>query len=71
MRPVLVRLHRWLGVATALFLFVSGLTGAIIAWDHEIDEILNPAFFHARTGAWRCRRSNSRAAWRPPIRASR
>ncbi|AET90849.1 hypothetical protein BYI23_B002420 [Burkholderia sp. YI23] len=49
MRPVLVRLHRWLGVATALFLFVSGLTGAIIAWDHEIDEILNPAFFHART----------------------
>lgn len=49
MRPVMVRLHRWLGVATALFLFVSGLTGAIIAWDHEIDAWLNPAFFHART----------------------
>jgi uncharacterized iron-regulated membrane protein len=49
MRPVLVRLHRWLGVATALFLFVSGLTGAIIAWDHEIDALLNPSFFHART----------------------
>ncbi|SAL01750.1 PepSY-associated TM helix domain-containing protein [Caballeronia ptereochthonis] len=49
MRPVLVRLHRWLGVATALFLFVSGLTGALIAWDHEIDALLNPSFFYART----------------------
>jgi uncharacterized iron-regulated membrane protein len=51
MRPVFVQLHRWLGIATALFLFVSGLTGAIIAWDHEIDELLNPVFFHARTDA--------------------
>jgi uncharacterized iron-regulated membrane protein len=51
MRPVLVRLHRWLGVATALFLFVSGLTGAIIAWDHEIDALLNPVFFEAKTAA--------------------
>jgi uncharacterized iron-regulated membrane protein len=49
MRPILVRLHRWLGVATALFLFVSGLTGAIIAWDHEIDAQLNPVFFEAKT----------------------
>jgi uncharacterized iron-regulated membrane protein len=49
MRPWLVRLHRWLGVATALFLFVSGLTGAIIAWDHELDAMLNPSFFYART----------------------
>jgi uncharacterized iron-regulated membrane protein len=48
-RSILVRLHRWLGVATALFLFVSGLTGALIAWDHEIDALLNPQFFHART----------------------
>src|SRR5579875_3389483 len=49
MRPVLVRLHRWLGVATALFLFVSVLTGAVIAWDHEIDALLNPSFFHAQS----------------------
>ncbi|KND57154.1 putative iron-regulated membrane protein Iron-uptake factor PiuB [Candidatus Burkholderia verschuerenii] len=51
MRPILVRVHRWLGVATALFLFVSGLTGAIIAWDHEIDGMLNPVFFEAKTAA--------------------
>ncbi len=49
MRPLLVCLHRWLGVATALFLFVSGLTGAIVAWDHELDAMLNPSFFYAHT----------------------
>jgi uncharacterized iron-regulated membrane protein len=51
MRPIFVRLHRWLGVATALFLFVSGLTGAVIAWDHEIDAWLNPSFFYATSDA--------------------
>lgn len=45
MRPILVTLHRWLGLATALFLFIAGLTGALISWDHEIDEWLNPALF--------------------------
>ncbi|SIT36885.1 conserved membrane hypothetical protein [Paraburkholderia ribeironis] len=49
MRSQLVRLHRWFGVATALFLFIAGLTGAIIAWDHELDAALNPSFFKART----------------------
>ncbi|NIF55529.1 PepSY-associated TM helix domain-containing protein [Burkholderia sp. Ax-1724] len=49
MRGQLVRLHRWFGVATALFLFVAGLTGAIIAWDHELDAALNPSFYQART----------------------
>ncbi|WP_341313289.1 PepSY-associated TM helix domain-containing protein [Paraburkholderia sp. IMGN_8] len=49
MRPFFVRLHRWFGVATALFLFTAGLTGAIIAWDHELDAALNPSFFKART----------------------
>ncbi|AXL52667.1 peptidase [Paraburkholderia caffeinilytica] len=49
MRRQFVRLHRWFGVAIALFLFVAGLTGAIIAWDHELDAALNPSFFKART----------------------
>lgn len=71
MRPVLVRLHRWLGVATAIFLFVSGVTGALIAWDHAIDAWLNPQFFHARTEHRRCHRSSSRGESKPPIRASK
>jgi uncharacterized iron-regulated membrane protein len=48
MRPLLVKLHRWFGIGIALFLFVSGLTGAVIAWDHELDAALNPDFYHAR-----------------------
>ncbi|KVN23587.1 peptidase [Burkholderia pyrrocinia] len=50
LRPVLVRLHRWFGLAIALFLFVAGLTGALIAWDHELDAQLNPDFYVARGG---------------------
>ncbi len=49
MRPHLVRLHRWLGIATASFLFVAGLTGAVIAWYVELDAALNPAFFRCAT----------------------
>lgn len=49
MRPLLVRLHRWFGLAAAVFLFIAGLTGAVISWDHELDEWLNPHLFHAAT----------------------
>jgi uncharacterized iron-regulated membrane protein len=41
-RPFLARLHRYAGLSTAAFLLFSGLTGAVISWDHEIDEWLNP-----------------------------
>ena len=51
MRHSLVLLHRWFGLSIALFLFVSGLTGAIISWDHELDEWLNPRFFEAASTA--------------------
>ena len=49
MRPILVLLHRWCGLFIALFLFTAGLTGAIISWDHELDEWLNPHLFEARS----------------------
>jgi len=45
-----VRLHRWCGLFLAVFLFVAGATGAVIAWDHELDEWLNPHLFTARSG---------------------
>lgn len=48
MRSILVLLHRWFGLATALFLFVAGATGAVISWDHELDEWLNPHLYQAR-----------------------
>lgn len=49
MRASLVVLHRWFGLFIAVFLFVSGLTGAVISWDHEIDEWLNPQLFEAHS----------------------
>ncbi|MBC3919390.1 PepSY domain-containing protein [Undibacterium sp. CY18W] len=51
MRPVFVLLHRWFGLAVAVFLFISGLTGAFISWDHELDAMLNPQLFQARSQA--------------------
>jgi uncharacterized iron-regulated membrane protein len=45
MRALFGRLHRWAGLLTAGFLFFSGITGAIISWDHEIDDVLNPHLF--------------------------
>lgn len=44
-RQILTTLHRWAGLFLAVFLFISGLTGAIISWDHELDEWLNPQLF--------------------------
>ena len=47
-RNLFVLIHRWTGLFLAVFLFISGLTGAIISWDHELDEWLNPQLFEAR-----------------------
>lgn len=47
MRAWMTRLHRWAGLFMAAFLFVAGLTGAVISWDHELDEWLNPQLFDA------------------------
>lgn len=48
-RNLLVLWHRWFGLTAATFLFLAGLTGAIIAWDHELDGWLNPQLFEAST----------------------
>ena len=42
MRSAWVVFHRWVGLAMAAFLFLTGVTGAVIAWDHELDDLLNP-----------------------------
>lgn len=47
-RPFFGLIHRWVGLFIALFLFVSGVTGAVISWDHELDELLNPQLTEAR-----------------------
>lgn len=42
MRAAFTLWHRWVGLFIAGFLFVSGVTGAVISWDHELDDLLNP-----------------------------
>ncbi len=49
MRAFLVLLHRWFGLFIAVFLIIAGVTGAIISWDHELDEWLNPHLFESDT----------------------
>lgn len=49
MRAIFGRLHRWAGLLTAGFLFFSGITGAIISWDHELDDVLNSHLFDVST----------------------
>jgi uncharacterized iron-regulated membrane protein len=44
-RSFWVIVHRWFGLFIAVFLFIAGLTGAVISWDHELDEWLNPQLF--------------------------
>lgn len=41
--------HRIAGLITALFLFMAGLTGAIISWDHELDEWLNADLYRVES----------------------
>lgn len=48
-RPTLTFIHRWVGLIMAGFLFISGVTGAVISWDHELDDVLNPHLMHARS----------------------
>ncbi|MFW7341301.1 PepSY-associated TM helix domain-containing protein [Pollutimonas sp. H1-120] len=46
MRSLWRRLHRWLGLSLALFLFVISLSGSVIAFEHELDAWLNPELFN-------------------------
>lgn len=49
MRTFMLKLHRYFGLCIALFMVITGLTGAVISWDHELDEWLNPELFDANT----------------------
>jgi uncharacterized iron-regulated membrane protein len=47
MRAFWTLIHRWAGLAVAVFLVIAGLTGAVTSWDHELDEWLNADIMHA------------------------
>lgn len=49
-RSLLVRLHRYTGLILAAFLTVAGLTGAVIAFEHEVEAWLNPQMMRVAPG---------------------
>ncbi|BBL60551.1 PepSY-associated TM helix domain-containing protein [Methylomonas koyamae] len=44
LRPFWVVVHRYAGLAMTVFLVIVGLTGSLLAFYHELDSWLNPAF---------------------------
>ena len=45
MRRLLVVLHRYAGLVLAGFLVIAGLTGSLLAWNHELEAALSPRLF--------------------------
>lgn len=41
-RRVILTLHLWAGMAAAIFLFLLGITGSLMAFENEIDWAINP-----------------------------
>ena len=46
-----VLLHRWVGLATAVFLIIVGLTGSLLAFHLEVNHLLTPQLFPASQSA--------------------
>lgn len=46
-RPLLVLIHRYVGLVIAGFLASAGLTGSLLAWNDELEAALSPALFRA------------------------
>jgi len=47
-RQLFVFLHRYVGLAMAIFLVIAGLTGSAIAYYYELDAALNPQLYQPR-----------------------
>ncbi len=50
MRRGLLIAHRCVGLVLAGFLLVAGLTGAMLAWNDELEALISPQLFLARPG---------------------
>ncbi len=46
-RRFFVWLHRWFGLAMAIFLLIEGLTGALLAFNPQLTRLFNPRLFVA------------------------
>jgi len=44
-RQYIVAIHRWVGLFMAVFLIIEGLTGSLLAFNQELEALINPEFF--------------------------
>lgn len=51
MRAVLLPVHRYVGLALALFLVLAGLTGSLLAWNDELEAAISPQLFRVAAPA--------------------
>jgi len=51
MRKLLLNLHLWAGLIAALFLLILGVSGALVAFEDEIDRALNPGLSYVQPHA--------------------
>ena len=51
MRKLLLNLHLWAGLIAALFLLLLGVSGALVAFEGEIDRALNPKLSYVQPQA--------------------
>ena len=51
MRPALIVFHRWLALATSVFILVVSLTGSALVFEGAIDRGLNPQLWRVTPGA--------------------
>lgn len=42
LRPILLAIHRYVGLFMAVFLFMAGTTGILLAFNHELDAAVSP-----------------------------
>src|SRR5688572_21777351 len=47
LRPALVLVHRWVGLVMAGFLVVAGVSGCLLAWNHQLEAAISPELFRA------------------------
>src|SRR5262245_1202706 len=51
LRKVAVWGHRYIGLFMTVFLVVAGLTGSLLAFYHELDELLSPGLYQVQPPA--------------------
>lgn len=44
-RHVLLWMHRWIGLLIGGFLVIAGVTGSILAFDDELEQVINPQLY--------------------------